>query len=249
MKHIKTALCFCCQKGGTGKSTTATTVAAALTKEGKSSVLIDIDQQCNGTSVMLPEPPRHTITEVLSGKISALEAVQSSDFGSILPSAETLRDSSITTPDQLKRIVEALQERFDYVIFDCPPNLGKMTVAALLASNFAIICTTSSPFGYQAAIKTLETVEGVQAKNPGLKVAGILPTMTTRATLTKAYLDSLGTVAAGNKTILFSPVRQGVSVPESQLLHKSIFDYAPRSNQAADYSRFYQELKGRIKKA
>lgn len=247
MKRRKMALCFCCQKGGTAKSTSATSTTAALGRDHKSVVLVDIDQQANATGVMLPEPPRHTITEVLAGKVDPLEAVEASDFGFILPSAETLRESSITTPEQLKSIVEALYKRFDYVVIDCPPNLGKLTVAAMLASNYAIVCTTASPFGYQAAIKTLETIEGVQTRNQELKVAGILPTMTTRATLTKAYLGSLETVAAENNTICFDAIRTGVSIPESQLLHKSIFDYASRSNQAADYTRFYNQLKERIK--
>lgn len=246
MKRKKAVLCVCSEKGGTAKTTTSTNLAAALTRE-KSTVLIDLDQQMNATIVTLPEPPRHTITEVLSGKISALEAVQSSDFGFILPSAETFRDSSITTPEQLKRITDELQTRFDYVVIDLPPALSKISIAALLVSDFAIVTTTASPFGFAASIKTLETIETVRTRNPGLKVAGILPTQTTRATLTRAYLTSLESVATENDTVLFSPIRQGVSIQESQVMHKPIFNYSPRSNQAADYLQFYQELKERIK--
>ena len=247
---MKRTICFCCQKGGVGKTTSSTTAAAAFTRDGKKAVLVDIDQQGNSSAVILEDPPQHTITEVLAGKIDPLQAVYPSEFGFILPCDGSLRESSISAPEQLKRIAEALQKRFDYVIFDCPPNLGKLTAAAMIASNYTIICATPSPMGYESAIRTMETIDGIrETKNPALKTAGILPNLVTRSTLSRVYLDSLGSIADGYKTVCFDPIRQGISIPESQMLHQPIFDYAPRSKQAEDYSRFYNQLKERIRRA
>ena len=244
---MQKTICFACRKGGVAKSTTATTTAAALAKEGNSVVLVDADPQANSTAVMLAVPPKHTVTEVLAGKITPLQAVESSPFGSILPSGETLRESSITSPEQLKRVVDALHKQYDYVIIDSPPSLGKLTVAAMIACDVVIVCTTPQPMGYDASIATLQTVETVRnTKNHKLKTGGILPTMITRSTLSRAYLESLQTVADGHNTICFDPIRLSVSIQESQLLHEPIFSYAPKSNPAQDYARFYNQLKERL---
>ena len=248
---MKRTICFCCLKGGVGKTTSSTTTLAALTQDRKKAVLVDIDSQGgNSTAVILPEPPEHTIAEVLTGKINPEQAVQPSDFGFILPCDGALREGSISSPEQFKRVVEALQKRFDYILFDCPPSLGKLTAAAMLQSDYAVVCTVPSPMGYESTIRTMETIDTIrETMNPKLKTAGILPNLVTRSTLMRAYLDSLGSIADGYNTICFDPTRQGVSIQESQMLHKPIFSYAPRSKQAEDYSRFYNQLTERIKRA
>ena len=239
---------FACQKGGVAKTTTATTTAALLTREGKKVVVIDLDPQRNATEIVLPEPPQHTILDVLRGR-DARNTLEPSEFGFILASDAFLSDGSIKALSDLADVIKAYSRGFDYCIIDCPPSLGKLTVSALTCSDYAVICTSALPAGYSATIATAETVKGIQkGRSSALQIAGILPTrVNMRTGVTRAYIDSLKTVAEGYNTVCFSPVRESVIMVESQMMNQPVFDYASKAPITQDYEKYFAELKERIK--
>lgn len=241
-------LAFACQKGGVAKTTTTTTTASLFAREGKRVVVIDLDPQQNATEILLPELPRKTILNVLQGE-TLKEVLCSSDFGSILPSDAFLSDSSIKALSDLQSIIKALNRGFDYCLIDCPPSLGKLTVSALTCSDYAVICTSALPAGYSATIATAETIQGIQKKgNKRLQISGILPTrVNLRTGVTRAYIDSLQTVAEGYNTVCFSPVRESVVMVESQMMNQPIYTYASKAPITQDYEKYFAELKERIK--
>ena len=241
-------LSFVCQKGGVAKTTTATTTAALLTREGKRVVIIDLDPQRNATEIALPDPPKHTILDVLQGS-DAKQALQASEFGSVLASDAFLSDGSIKALSDLEAIVRAYKRGFDYCLIDCPPSLGRLTVSALTCADYAVICTSALPAGYSATIATAETIQGVQkGRGSKLQIAGILPTrVNMRTGVTRAYIDSLRSVAAGYNTVCFSPVRESVVMVESQMMNQPIFAYASKAPITQDYEKYFAELKERIR--
>lgn len=241
-------LAFACQKGGVAKTTTTTTTAALFTREGKRVVIIDLDPQRNATEIALPDPPRYTVLDALQG-MDPRSALQSSEFGFILASDAFLSDSSIKALSDLQSIIKALSRGFDYCLIDCPPSLGKLTVSALTCADYAVICTSALPAGYNATIATAETIQGIRERgNKGLQIAGILPTrVNLRTGVTRAYIDSLQGVAAGYNTVCFSPVRESVVMVESQIMNQPIYTYASKAPITQDYEKYFAELKERIK--
>ena len=179
----------------------------------------------------------------------ARNTLEPSEFGSILASDAFLSDGSIKALSDLADVIKAYSRGFDYCIIDCPPSLGKLTVSALTCSDYAVICTSALPAGYSATIATAETVKGIQkGRSSALQIAGILPTrVNMRTGVTRAYIDSLKTVAEGYNTVCFSPVRESVIMVESQMMNQPVFDYASKAPITQDYEKYFAELKERIK--
>lgn len=237
---------FAAQKGGCGKSSSAIVTAYALAAEGKRVLFVDLDAQCNSTDVLRSGTAAQgrTVRDVLTGKCRPDEALQPCEIGCIIPSDAFLSDADIKTTQAVKTILDALQSKFDIAIIDLPPALGMATLSALAAADYAVIPSRADPMGCTATRNTLDSVRTIQGRvNRGLR-AGVLPTMyNARATLNRTYLDGLRDIATAYGANIFPPIRNGIAVPESQAMRRSLFDYAPKASVTGDYKEFISDLK------
>src|SRR5580765_1508788 len=175
------------QKGGVGKTTTTVNLGAALAEQGKRVCLIDLDPQAHLTINYGLEPTADVtnLYDVLVEDRSFLEAVQKIDKNiALIPSSIDLAGAEIELvtvigrETLLKRKLEDAQHDFDFILLDCPPSLGLLTINALAVAHEVIIPMQPHFLALQGVAKLLETVQLVSRRmNPGLKISGIVLTM------------------------------------------------------------------------
>jgi chromosome partitioning protein len=175
------------QKGGVGKTTTAVNVAACIAEAGRSTLLVDIDPQANATvGLGLPKGGRPSVYEVLSGESPAGEAIRSTAVPglALLPSHPDLAGANVELPrapgseTRLREALSPVRDRFAYLLLDCPPSLGPLTVNALVAADRVIVPVQTEYFALEGLAGLLDTLSLVQRElNPRLTVAGMLLTM------------------------------------------------------------------------
>jgi len=175
------------QKGGVGKTTTAVNVAACIAEAGWSTLLADVDPQANATlGLGLQKDLDPGIYEVLSGSADASDAVYATaiDRLSVLPASPDLAGANVELPRQAgseRRLRDALagvRDDFAYILLDCPPSLGPLTVNALVAADRVIVPVQSEYYALEGLAGLLDTIGLIQRElNPGLTVAGMVLTM------------------------------------------------------------------------
>jgi chromosome partitioning protein len=175
------------QKGGVGKTTTAVNVAACIAEAGYATLLIDVDPQANATvGLGIPRSQTPGLYEVLTGEADAREALVATPVDGLraLPSGPGLAGANIELPriegfeQGLKRALEPIREEFEYILLDCPPSLGPLTVCALVAADKVIVPVQTEYFALEGLAGLLETLSLVQRElNPRLTIAGMLLTM------------------------------------------------------------------------
>lgn len=259
------------QKGGVGKTTTTVSLGAALAEMGKRVLLIDLDPQAHLTINYGVEADENTVTlfDVLVEEKSILEATQVIEDvgkgniglvpGSIdLAGAEAELMSKLGREQILRKRLEAAAEgghAFDFVLMDCPPSLGILTINALAASDEVIIPMQPHFLPLQGVGKLLETVALVQKRiNPKLKVGGIVLTMWDgQAKLSTEVVNDLqGFIDAAKgqglpwseSKIYETKIRRNIKLAECPSFGKSILAYEPTSNGAADYRSLAKEVIG-----
>ncbi|HWE96669.1 MAG TPA: AAA family ATPase [Tepidisphaeraceae bacterium] len=251
------------QKGGVGKTTTTVNLGAALSEAGRRVCLIDLDPQAHLTInyAMEPSPDVCSLYDVLVNERSFLEAVHKVQDGSIalvpssidLAAAEVELVSVLGRETILKKRIEAAQHDFDYILLDCPPSLGLLTLNALAVADEVIIPMQPHFFALQGVAKLLETVQLVGKRiNPKLRVSGIVLTMfdsqTKLSNEVVAELNSFIEAAQGKvlpwaKAVIFkSKIRRNIKLAESPSFGQTILAYEPTSNGATDYRALAREV-------
>ena len=175
------------QKGGVGKTTTAVNVAACIAEAGYPTLLVDIDAQANATvGLGAPKDGSPNVYDVLAGTAAAADALRPTDVPglTLLPSHPDLAGANVElprTPGSETRLREALapiRDRFAYIILDCPPSLGPLTVNALVAADRVIVPVQTEYFALEGLAGLLDTLALIQRElNPRLTIAGMLLTM------------------------------------------------------------------------
>jgi chromosome partitioning protein len=259
------------QKGGVGKTTTTVNLGAALSELGKRVCLIDLDPQAHLTINYGVEPSADIINlyDVLIEDRGLLEAVHLVDHNiALVPSsidlaaAEIELVSVIGREQLLTRSLETVraQDVFDFVLIDCPPSLGLLTINALAAADEVIIPMQPHFLALQGVAKLLETVQLVNKRmNPRLKVSGIVLTMF------DGQMKLSGEVVAelagfiekaheqgeagkrlpwANARIFDTKIRRNIKLAESPSFGQTILAYEPASNGAADYRALAREVAG-----
>lgn len=180
--------CIANQKGGVGKTTTATNLAASLSKHGKKVLLIDLDPQGNatmGSGINKSEVPHH-VYEVLIGNVNVHDAILQSESGQydVLPANRELSGAEIDLvgmADREKRLQLAVADTgstFDYVLIDCPPTLSLLTLNGFAAANGVIIPMQCEYFALEGLSDLVNTIRRVHRNiNPKLNLIGLLRVM------------------------------------------------------------------------
>ena len=247
-------IAFCNQKGGVGKTTTATTMAAALQLRGYKVLLIDGDPQGNATDTYRAAVKETaTLYDFLFEGEPANECIQKTNHGLIIAADPLLKEASkhldgVSGAYRLRERLSAIRDDFDFILIDTPPTIGELLTNALTASDEVIIPVTADRYGVQGLAQLQETIADIRKyTNKSLTVAGMLMVKYTwRTRLSREIHKQLKEIAEMFGTIVFkSTIRESTKAREAQTMQMSLFEYAPKSTTAVDYEAFVEEyLKG-----
>lgn len=174
------------QKGGVGKTTTAVNTAAALASAGKKTLLCDFDPQANASSGLgvFRDPERKSVYNGLLDSIPAQELIVHTKYCDLLPSAIELAGAEIelvasdAREHKLRRLLGEVRAVYDYILIDCPPSLGLLTLNALIAADAVLAPIQCEYYALEGLSQLMQTIRSVKkAYNPALSIEGILLTM------------------------------------------------------------------------
>jgi len=240
-------LAFTNQKGGVGKTTSTANIGAGLARAGHRVLLVDLDPQANLTKGLgLAEAPE-TVYGALLGeyplKAYALRENLALVAGApALSGFEKLKGDELDREFLLKDLLEPVRQRCDYILLDCPPALGLVTLNAYASAQALYIPLEAQLYATDGLEKVLELVGRVQRRlNPGLTVGGIFFTRhDKRKVLRRETAEQLrGQYPA---LVLGSVIRESIALGEAPHLGQDIFTYAPQSTGAADYRALVAEI-------
>jgi chromosome partitioning protein len=240
------------QKGGVGKTTTAVNVAASLAMAERRTLLLDADPQGNATSGVgiAKETVELSLYESLvEGRPAAqsILPIGALPFLSVLPATQDLVGAELQLVERegreaiLRSMLEELQDSYDYIVVDCPPSLGLLTLNVLAAANAVLIPIQCEYYGLEGISQLLNTVRLVQQNfNPGLAISGVLLTMY------DSRLNLCRQVAEDAKEYFGAKIPRNVRLAEAPSFGKPILLYDVQSVGAKSYLAVTQELMRRI---
>lgn len=244
-------------KGGVGKTTTVSVLAVGLAEKGYRVLMVDSDPQTNLTMCFMKEQTdeRPSLYHIYSDKksIDEIKMEIKDNLDLVIGDFELCNaDMQFTKAGRLKMLKKAIQDidgKYDFVIIDTPPNLGVLSLNAFLASDYVIVPMSADSFslkGVRLLKETLDDVEDETEKE--LPVAGILLTRyNSRTNVSKLLEKSLNAAATLLDTELFkSRIRQAVVLQESQIAREDLFTYAANARVTEDYNGFIDEFLERV---
>jgi chromosome partitioning protein len=239
------------QKGGVGKTTTVLNLGVALHEEGKQVLLVDLDPQAalsTSLGVAVSETQK-TIYQVLLSQILAIKSIQPTSSGpDLIPANIDLAAAEVELVAEMGReriLADALRpvrDRYDFILVDCPPSLGLLTINALVAADEVLIPLQCEYLAMRGLGLLLRTVDRVKSKlNPSLEVAGILVTMYNGRTLHAQEVLEEVRKAFGQR-VLPVIIKSSVRFKEAPAAGLSILDYATSHEGARAYRALAKEL-------
>ena len=241
------------QKGGVGKTTTASALVCGLHQRGARVLGIDLDPQGNlGFNLGLDIGTGSTVYDVLKGSCTIEEAIQSTEYGDVLPSDIMLSAAEVefTVPRRefmLDQQLSAVRSRYDFIIIDTPPALNILTVNAYVASSGLIVPMEAEVLSLVGVTQLQETIETVRDSfNPHLKVIGILINKYNgRLTLSKDILELAQDVAEQLGSRVFqAKIHRGVGVAMAPAHGQTVLTYQPDSRPAQDFQEIVDVVAG-----
>jgi chromosome partitioning protein len=244
---------FVNQKGGVGKTTSAINIGAYLAAGGKSVLLVDFDSQANlssGIGIGIAKPG---IYELLSGTASIAEAVRGAAIPalSVIPAGIDLSGAAVELIGQqgrefyLRNALEPVRDQYDFILIDCPPSLGILTLNGLVAADAVLIPMQCEYFAMEGLSLLLQTVKRIQQNlNPSLGIGGIFFTMYDQRT--RLAQDVIKQVSGYFKETVFSTIiPRNVRLSEAPSHGMSILQYDPQCAGARAYKSLAVEVLNR----
>lgn len=249
-------IAFANQKGGVGKSTSAINIAAALGLLGKKTLIVDLDPQGNTTSgVGINKKQIKTSSyDILISRSDTKSAIVKTKFENldILPANITLAGAEFELVDtsnregRFKSAMDKVKDEYDYIIVDCPPSLGLLTLNALVASNGVVVPMLCEYFSLEGLTQLMITIREVKKRfNPSLDLAGILITMYNgRLNLSAEVLHELKKYYSDK--LFKTMIPRSVRLSEAPSYGEPIQYYDKRSKSSEAYNEVAKELVFRI---
>ncbi|WP_399553234.1 ParA family protein [uncultured Propionibacterium sp.] len=246
-------IALCNQKGGVGKTTTTINLGAALAELDRKVLLVDFDPQGSASLGLGVHP--HTLDKsiynlLLSGQYAFDDVVLSTNVPGLdlmpanidLSAAEVQLVSEVAREQTLKRVLDPVRDRYDFVLIDCAPSLGLLTINALTASDRVIIPLECEYFALRGVALLSDTINKVIDRlNPDLRVLGVLATMFDGRTVhTREVLNRVLEVFGDE--VFHTVVRRTIRFPETTVAGEPITTYAPGSPGAASYRTLAKEV-------
>lgn len=241
---------FVNQKGGVGKTTSAINIGAYIALAGKKVLLVDFDSQGNMSSGVGVSQDKPTIYELLAGQIDAKDAVKHTGIENLdaISASLDLSGAAIELVDQenreffLKNALEPLRTSYDYIMIDCPPSLGILTLNGLAAADTVLVPMQCEYFALEGITLLLQTVEKVQKEiNPSLTIGGIFFTM--YDSRTRLAQDVVMQVKSYFKEVVFNTIiPRNVRLSEAPSHGLPICKYDPSCVGARSYEKLAEEV-------
>lgn len=243
------------QKGGSGKTTTAVNLAAALAEKGKKVLLIDLDPQASATAWLGVKDGGRGLLDVIGGNGNLLDNIHDTGIKnlSLIPASSWLVGAERTLAGELgaetilNRKLDALPDDWDFVLIDCTPSLGLLTVSALVASRELLVPVEAHILALNGLAQLLKTVDVVKERlNPHLAISGILVCRYNKRT--RHSQDILETLKSKFGNVVYNTaIRENIRLAEAPSFSQPITLYDTASAGAEDYRALAGEILARAK--
>ena len=244
---------FVNQKGGVGKTTSAINIGAYIAKAGKKVLLVDFDSQGNMSQGVGVSKKKPTIYELMAESASPEEAIKHSAMENLdaISASIDLSGAAIELVDAenreyyLKKALDPIRDRYDYILIDCPPSLGILTLNGLAAADAVLVPMQCEYFALEGITLLLQTVKRVQQGiNPSLKIGGIFFTM--YDSRTRLAQDVVMQVKSYFEDLVFNTIIQrNIRLSEAPSYGKPICLYDPNCVGAKSYEKLSEEVLNR----